>query len=650
LKYTYLKITLLFLCIAFTINAQEKNTDKYFSILVTKAIAKKSTSYKNIDSTFYKYKKDTIKMKQLALKSNEASYLEGESYALNMLGTFYRDRAMYQQAIITHKKAQELANKAENLDLKVISLNLLGVVCRRMDKVRSALDYHTKALKLTNQEKKPSIDLKRSIAVSQNSIGNIYLALEQYDLAIKQFNKSLVHEKEINNKLGLAINYHNIGYAKEGKGFLKEALTDYKTSLDYNQSINSLIGEVICYNSIGQIYIKQNKLSVAKIMINQALKKALKTQDQYYIAQSYIKLGWIQYELNETENAEKNINKGLQIAQKLDLKSSLLEAHKHLSILNERKQNFKAAINHFKEYKNTEESINNNRNLQYVNDIVLKYDSESKTNKIIALSNENELVKLKLEQSKKTVLANFVGLILLGIIFLFLYRHRRLKQEKQILLLEQDMLRSQMNPHFIFNSLNSIKLYIINNEKENAVYYLNKFSKLIRKILIATTEKEMSLTDELETMQLYMNIENIRFSNEIDYQVEIDKNINTDNILVPSLILQPFLENSLWHGLSTKKENKEIILNVNKTSSNYITITITDNGVGRVTSQHFKNQKTLKRKSVGIELTKERLANFSKRFSNSYSLEITDLYDGKKPIGTQIVINIPINEMHLKTA
>ncbi len=124
------------------------------------------------------------------------------------------------------------------------------------------------------------------------------------------------------------------------------------------------------------------------------------------------------------------------------------------------------------------------------------------------------------------------------------------------------MLRSQMNPHFIFNSLNSIKLYIINNEKENAVYYLNKFSKLIRKILMASKEKEITLAEELETMDLYMNIENIRFSNEINYKTNISPDIDLQAIKVPSLILQPFLENALWHGLSSKKDNKNINLEI----------------------------------------------------------------------------------------
>ena len=242
------------------------------------------------------------------------------------------------------------------------------------------------------------------------------------------------------------------------------------------------------------------------------------------------------------------------------------------------------------------------------------------------------------------------ALLLIGIIFV-LNRQKRLKSEKQIITLEQDMLRSQMNPHFIFNTLNSIKLYIINNEKENAVYYLNKFSKLIRKILVASTEKEISLAEELETMALYMNIENIRFDNEIKYEVKIDEQVNTDLIKVPSLILQPFLENSLWHGLSSKTKNKEVLLEITKSKHGFISVLITDNGIGRIASQEIKNKKTLKRKSVGISITKERLENFSKGFINDYNLEIRDLYDqDNKASGTKVIIDIPIEEVKLKTA
>lgn len=217
------------------------------------------------------------------------------------------------------------------------------------------------------------------------------------------------------------------------------------------------------------------------------------------------------------------------------------------------------------------------------------------------------------------------------------------KYDKELAELKITSLRSQMNPHFIFNSLNSIKLYIINNEKENAVYYLNKFSKLIRKILNASQEKEISLADEIETMQLYINIENIRFNNEIDFQVIIDKSLSLDTIKIPSLILQPFLENAIWHGLASKKENKKLEIKVKKKNESHLSITITDNGVGRKKSTEINRRKIHKTTSVGIKLTEERLSNFAKDYQNNYCLTYKDLYDeNNTAIGTKVILKIPI--------
>tara|TARA_R110002049_G_scaffold160688_1_gene325683 strand:- start:1157 stop:1645 length:489 start_codon:yes stop_codon:yes gene_type:complete len=162
---------------------------------------------------------------------------------------------------------------------------------------------------------------------------------------------------------------------------------------------------------------------------------------------------------------------------------------------------------------------------------------------------------------------------------------------------------------------------------------------------MASKEKETSLKDELETMKLYMNIENIRFSNEIDFSINVDESINIEIIKVPSLVLQPFLENALWHGLSSKSEDKKVELNVIKKSPDYITVEIIDNGIGRIASRKIKDLKKLKQKSVGIDITKARLANFSEAFVNSYNLEIEDLYNNKTPSGTKVVLQIPTNKL-----
>ncbi|MEZ4801264.1 MAG: tetratricopeptide repeat protein [Gelidibacter sp.] len=629
----------------------QTSKDSVFENTLNYLVKTKPKSYRIIDSLFTEFSKDSVKMKDLQYKAKSIKYIEAESYALNSLGVIYRNISHYNQALEAHQKAYELAELVNNIEMKVSSLNMIGVVYRRMDFIKPALDYHKKALDIANKIEKPSKELKASIAISQNSMGNIYMTLKQYDLAIKEFEKSLVIEKEANNRLGLAINYQNLGFADESLGKLDLALKNYKRSLDYNNQIGSEVGRVICYNSIGQVYIQQKKYSDAKIIIEEGLKKAININDQFYIASSYINLGWTQLEMGQYKEAEESLKKGITIAENYSLKSAIVEASFKLSELYNQTGDYKAGMSYYKNAIELEKTIFNERNMQYVSDIIIQYENQAKNNEIKALASENEIVKSKLERNQRIFWFTLLGLLVIAGLVLAFNRNQQLKQEKQILTLEQEMLRSQMNPHFIFNSLNSIKLYIINNEKENAVYYLNKFSKLIRKILIASTEKEMTLEDELDTMKLYMNIENIRFSNEIDFQVEVDKTINTSNIRVPSLILQPFLENALWHGLSSKESNKEIRLQVTKPSEDYISIIITDNGIGRKESSRINNNKLLKRKSVGISITKARLANFSKGFTSDYKIDIEDLYDDEeKPIGTKVILNIPIRSNVLKIA
>ncbi|MGB3606959.1 tetratricopeptide repeat-containing sensor histidine kinase, partial [Psychroserpens sp.] len=595
--------------------------------------------------------RDSMQMKKLIVASKALDAEAVECYALNALGVIYRNMSHYERSIDAHEKANVLAGLLENVELQVVSLNNIGVAYRRMDLVKTALDYHTKALDIARSVKEPSKTISYNIAVSQNSIGNIYLILEQYDLATKQFQKSLIIEKKAGNRLGLAINYQNIGYAYDATGDLENALRNYKLSLEYNEQIDSNLGRVICYNSIGQVYIKQGKYDDAKVIIERALKKSLLIGDQFYIASSYINLGWVQEQMNQLSVAEQNLKKGLDAAKTYNLNLSIVEADKHLSDLYQKKKNYELALKHYKEAVTIEKTINNDRNLRYVNDVIIQYENEAKNKEIEALANQNEFWKIKLERNKTIFWYSLLALAIIIGILIAMYRNRQLQQETQILTLEQDMLRSQMNPHFIFNSLNSIKLYIINNEKENAVYYLNKFSKLIRKILMASSEKEISLEDELDTMQLYMNIENIRFSNEIDFQVKIGKHINTANIKLPSLILQPFLENAIWHGLSSKKDNKRICLEVYRTNDNFITIAITDNGIGRKESNQINQEKILKRKSVGIAITKARLANFSKGYTNDFKIGIKDLYDSEQnPIGTTVIVEIPTKSNALLTA
>ncbi|WP_439132121.1 histidine kinase [Polaribacter sp.] len=272
-------------------------------------------------------------------------------------------------------------------------------------------------------------------------------------------------------------------------------------------------------------------------------------------------------------------------------------------ILKERNESQEKLIIQYRENERLKSSINEH----------LEREVSIKTKEIIALNNAAEKEKIK---------------------------QLELAFEKEIAELKVSSLQSQMNPHFIFNSLNSIKLNIIKNNKENAVYYLNKFSKLIRKILTISREKEVSLQDEIDTLELYVSIENLRFKNAINFSKNIDKNINLETIKIPPLILQPFIENAIWHGLSPKEGKKVLRLSILKNKDSFLQILIEDNGIGRKKALELQQQKMIQKKSLGLKLTAERLTIFGNKNNLKHQITFSDVDPIKPETGTKVLINL----------
>ncbi|WP_291962525.1 tetratricopeptide repeat protein [Maribacter sp.] len=595
-----------------------------------------------IDRLLGTFSNDTTALRYIEQKSLLSKYYLGQAYALNNLGSIYRDQSLYVKSLDLYQQALKASVEADNIEFRVYCLNMISTVHRRTDAFKSALDYSQDALELAETVANPNLGLKKSIIVSLNSIGSIYQMLEQYELAIEKYEKAMLLEKELDDKLGLAINHLNLGECYESQGKLEPGLKNFRKSLVYYELIDSSTGKIKANYNIAHVYVHQGKVKEAINILETNLLKAISLNDKKIITTIYINLGWANIRLEDYDAAETNLESGLALAEKYEFNIEIADANKFLSELWIKKDDYEKGMKYFKESKKYEERITNALNLRYVNDMILRYESQIRANQLERLAQENESVRLRLKKNKTMLIIIGISLILLIGILYILYRQSQLNADKKLLTLEQSMLRSQMNPHFLFNSLNSIKLYIINNEKKNAVHYLNKFSKLVRKILEASSQREITLAEELETVELYMNIENIRFSNEINFNVHIKDDIDPHNIKIPSLILQPFLENALWHGLSSKDGLKNIDLEVKKGKSGFIEIVITDNGVGRDAAEKIKDSKLLKRKSVGIDITKERLANFSRDYENFFHVDIIDKFDDNtNPIGTQIVIYIP---------
>ncbi len=637
-----IKKIFLFLMLGLFFGGHAQNVPVSFKRTIDSLISKAPETYIEIDDAVKPFRADTLLMRYFTDTASEKNYTSGQAYALIQLGTYFRNKSQYDKALTHHQRALEVATETNNLEFEISSLNQLGVDYRRTSNIRTALDYNRRALELAEAVENPSIGLKRNINVSLNCIGNLYQTLQQYDLAIENFERSIIVDTDLGNKLGLAINHQNIGECLEEQGKFEAALRKYEMSLSYNNEINNNMGLVICNNSIAQINIKKNKPQDAITLLEPTLETARELGDGFLISPVLINLGWANLLAKNYDKAEQYMLEGLEVAEKYDLKESASRASHLIGELFETSGQFKKALGYKKQAEQIDKQILDQSTVRYVNDIIFRYNTEKKNNEIEVLAKENELIMMELKKNKTVLLISGIALALLAGIFYILYRQYQLQNEKKLLTLEQSMLRSQMNPHFLFNSLNSIKLYIINNEQKNAVHYLNKFSKLVRKILEASSLKEIPLAEELETVELYMNIENIRFSNEINFTTTVADDVDPHQVKIPSLILQPFLENALWHGLSSKEGEKNVDLEVTKGENGYIHIAIIDNGIGREAAEKIKEGKVLKRKSVGIDITKERLANFSRDYQNSFDMAMVDLFDGDgKACGTKVTLDIP---------
>ncbi len=215
--------------------------------------------------------------------------------------------------------------------------------------------------------------------------------------------------------------------------------------------------------------------------------------------------------------------------------------------------------------------------------------------------------------------------------------------QQQATELEMQALRSQMNPHFIFNCLSSINRFILKNETEAASDYLTKFSRLIRMVLNNSKNPLVLLEDELEMLRLYLDLERLRFKNSFDYSIVFHNHFDVASIFIPPLLLQPFAENAIWHGLMHKEGNGALEIAF-ELEDNMLKCYITDNGIGRIKAATFKSKSAEKQKSMGMQITAGRLALLNHEIEQTF-LHIEDLVDDKgQATGTKVTLKIRYRE------
>jgi hypothetical protein len=337
----------------------------------------------------------------------------------------------------------------------------------------------------------------------------------------------------------------------------------------------------------------------------------------------------------------------------------ILEAYKLLPQLYKRLGKIDSAYSYLQQYKALEDSVLPRRFFWKLPNYKQREEIKKQTDQLIVLDKENKIKEDKLKQEAKQKWVLIAGLLITALSGFMIYknlalkrkneklegRHRQAELQHHVTELEMQALRAQMNPHFIFNCLNSINRFILKNETEAASNYLTKFSRLIRMALTHSKKNFISLEDELEMLKLYLDMERLRFKDAFEYSIIFKNSIDVGNVFVPPLLLQPFAENAIWHGLMHKEGpgHLEIELRIDK---KILICTITDDGIGRSKAEEIKSRSAERSKSMGLQITSDRLAMLNMESEQPAFFNMEDIIDKEgKPAGTRVILKMNFKDL-----
>ena len=578
-----------------------------------------------------------------------------------------------------------------------------------------------KSIKFIGDALNVDVSLSQS-AQAHELLGDVYMHLKQYDLAISAYKTSIQNANISSSKLKLA------------KAYLRN--DDFETSIITYNSINkkdlSNYGEVLFYEGIGDAYSKTKNFAKSIKAYEDGLKIAKqhliapKVTDlnskiaQVYNAQGEKQKAKIYYNnslnLAKKENKKRAVEEQIKVAEfnsinedyesEIVLRKEAIEGIKDIEkdsiIANEspitsQKQNYKLAnayilnndlsnaipyLEKSIEEADKKEDLDVKRDatrklsevliesgetkkgyavlaehINVVDELYAKKIQEisqvarfsrniaEQQNRITSLESDRALSKSKYEltqernKSQQLIIYSLVGglVLLLGAAY-FMFKY--IKQQKLANnLLALKSLRSQMNPHFIFNALNSVNSFIATNDERTANRYLSDFSRLMRSVLENSEEDFIPLNKEIELLDLYTKLEHFRFQDKFDYSIDVDDSIDIEEFQIPPMLLQPYIENAVWHGLRYKTEKGHLNIAITPKSKDEITITISDNGIGRARSKALKTDHQKKQNSKGMNNIKKRVAILNEMYKDKVDVIIEDLQD-IEDAGTKVVVTL----------
>ncbi|MEO8772076.1 MAG: histidine kinase [Ferruginibacter sp.] len=498
-----------------------------------------------------------------------------------------------------------------------------------------ALEYYYKALDLNKTINSKSLEWN-----TYNNIALIFYTQKQYSKAVEYFKRCVVIVNEIADKKGFEQLLLNTGNAYYQSNKRDSAVQFFKQSLSTAEENKNFMITAGAMNALSVAYIDSKDYEKAGFYLSQSVTLSEKIGNMLLKAVSFIGLSEVKLNLNQTDSAIIYGKQGLEIAERVNSLQFRREAYRVLGAAYEKANDYKNAFINAQSYTNINDSMQSDESKQQVTRLEMQHEQDKKQ----AITNEKHAAEIKRQETIRNFLIGGASLIILvALLLLYSYKRRRDAEAKikdselktQKIDTDMKVMRLQMNPHFIFNSLNSISDFIAKNNPQEADAYLTKFAKVMRMTLENSEQQVIPLADDLKMLEIYMQLEAKRLNNKFTYEINVDEKIDANNILVPPMIFQPFIENSIWHGIAQKEGVGKISLTINSRNE-MLQCIIEDDGVGRLHATETKNNDEQKQ-SLGMKITKARIDILNKIKGSNASVQLID-----KPLGLIAELNLPV--------
>lgn len=554
------------------------------------------------------------------------------------ISNIYLEKGNYQKALDNLYKVLRINREAGDSSGILNCYNSLALVYYEQSNYPVSLKYHNQSLKIAQ-----SINDSIGIFRAYTNLGNLYRQQYVNDKALDYYNKALAIESAKHNIKNVTALKNNIAGIYYDESQFEKAIKLFKESIELSKEIEDNINMVTAYNGLGFVYYESKNYKQALNYFNEALENGLENNYSYDVLDSYQGLSDTYYITNDYDLALENALKFKDSAEKFSSLRHQKNAARILSEIYEKQGRFEEALVSHQQYKLFNDSLFNKENVEKITALEYEYkyksELENAKNKEIKLTKTVKETSSDLERSQRNLLLGIIlfltVVLLLGGIIFFL-RLKNAKERTQNIITEQKLLRSQMTPHFIFNAMSVLQGIILNSESRKAVLYLSKFSRLLRLTLENSRDQLVSIKKELDAIENYLELQNIEANIPYNYSINVDSAINQEELKIPPMLIQPFIENSIEHGFDREDTNKQITINVSY-SNNLITCVIIDNGKGIQTKKESTNKyKT----SLSTVITTERLEILSKNSKTKGSISIEDRKNYNEQ-GTIVTLTIP---------